>query len=183
MRERRNQLAEIAGAQDGFFTAAQARQVGYSHRLQHLHWNGGAGGCGGPLKKRACKLLQGSPVSEIVLTHLSKGFLQLDGVAGIQRKSHEPFEWGHVAEPRCQVRVSGHEAVQSFGANFEGDLHCTGSFPRRVVSCKKNGSFVHRFTWAAAPRQTILAAARLRGFYAWLADGVFPPSGQIRLAV
>ena len=41
MRDRRNQLAEIASAQDGFFTAAQARQAGYSHRLQHLHHHAG----------------------------------------------------------------------------------------------------------------------------------------------
>ena len=41
MRERRNTLAEIASAQDGFFTAPQAMQVGYSYRLQHLHHHAG----------------------------------------------------------------------------------------------------------------------------------------------
>ena len=41
MRCRRNQLAEIAGAQEGFFTASQARRVGYSYPLQHLHHHAG----------------------------------------------------------------------------------------------------------------------------------------------
>lgn len=41
MRDRRNRLAEIAADQDGFFTAAQARQAGYSYRLQHLHHHAG----------------------------------------------------------------------------------------------------------------------------------------------
>ncbi len=41
MRERRNQLAELASGQEGFFTAAQAVEAGYSYRLQHLHHHAG----------------------------------------------------------------------------------------------------------------------------------------------
>ena len=41
MRGRRNQLAEVASAQEGFFTALQARQAGYSYPLQYLHHHAG----------------------------------------------------------------------------------------------------------------------------------------------
>lgn len=41
MRERRNRLAEMAGSQDGLFTASQAVEAGYSYRLQHLHHRAG----------------------------------------------------------------------------------------------------------------------------------------------